>query len=179
MIAAGLAHVAGAAGSGAAVGLLAASLGTLLPEAARIALLVGAVVWAWIERSTLANLGWRRQVPRWDRLRMPRPILYSAWGALLGTGLLTVIPHSGYLVFIGLEANAGIPLGIVAGAVCGASRALVAVIVSLQAARLDQSPDQIATTYLRLRDAADRYNRLLVPVGGVLAVFAVVVGRPA
>lgn len=167
-----LSHLFGAATSGALVGAVLAGASTLFPQVVRVGLLVILVWVAWIKRDALAPLGLPKQVPRWDRTRLPRPVVYGAWGALLGTGLATVIPHSGYLILLGVEINATVPQAAAAGALCGLTRGFVA-ILPLMLSTPYRQPEHAVRLYAVLSRHARQYNRWFALIGGVAAVVAV------
>lgn len=107
-----------------------------------------------------SGIGSHWQVPRGRRLRgWGRGAILLFWGALLGAGALTVIPHAAVLLLPALAIAAGSPLlAVIAGAVFGATRALLAVGTS----RL--TPDAYAAL-----DLLKPLHRRLTTAGGVLA----------
>ncbi len=55
---------------------------------------------------------------------------YAAWGALFGSGVATIVPHSAYLVLLAAEFVSGPKAGALAGAAFGLTRGLVAVVLA-------------------------------------------------
>jgi len=111
--------------------------------------------------------GRRRQVPRrWIRAYGARRP-YAAWGALLGSGVATVVPHSAYLVLLAAELVSGPKTGALAGA---AFRGLVAVVL----ARSRGPSAEIADVLARVQALAARGNLAVAAIGG-LALLGVTV----
>jgi hypothetical protein len=80
-----------------------------------------------IRRAGKSKTVWqRRQVPRgWIRA-YGAPRAYAVWGALLGSGVATIVPHSAYLVLLAAELVSGPKAGALAGAAFGLTRGLMA-----------------------------------------------------
>src|SRR6266699_1249799 len=109
----GLLLIVGALIGGGAVGGLLASLGSLMNpyiEGLSASLLI-AYAFALRNRRILP-IGLKRQVPRrWART-LPAPVTFTLWGALLGSGLATVIPYSSLIAFGALETALPVSLGV-------------------------------------------------------------------
>jgi hypothetical protein len=164
-------HMAAAALAGGLVGLLAGVIGqpvhAVAPEVVILATLaaVGSAV-----RANPTGYGRRRQVPRrWIRA-YGAPRAYAAWGALLGSGVATVVPHSAYLVLLAAEVVSGPRAGALAGAAFGLTRGLAAVVLALSR----RPSAEIADVLPRARALAARGNLAVAAVGG-LALLGVTV----
>jgi hypothetical protein len=160
-----LIHVFGAAGGGAAVGAALGGAGAIFPWGGwrPWAVASGAVVAVrFADRRYSTGIGLHRQVPRaWART-MPLGRLYLLWGALLGSGIATVIPHSAFLVLAVGELAAGPVVASIAGAIFGAARegsVMIAV-----ASRWD--PSRTTSALQRYHTVAARANATAVVVGG-------------
>jgi hypothetical protein len=103
--------IASSALGGAGVGLALGYLGNALSVADRTALSFAAIAVAMaIDLRMLPRLQRARQVPSAWRDRMPPPVFVTLYGAMLGTGLLTYIPHSTFYIVLVGAATSG-PLG--------------------------------------------------------------------
>lgn len=161
-------HVLGAALGGATAGGVLALLGTGLALASWRPWVVGAFALAATAlglRRPVA-LGWRCQVPQaWNRTMPPRR-RYFLWGALLGSGWATLIPYSAYLLLAGAQLTVGVLLAALSGAVFGAMRQGMALVLPLlrtdHEAVMDLLPD--------LRATARHLNVLVALGGGLLLV---------
>jgi hypothetical protein len=60
-------------------------------------------------------------------IRSRAALAYAAWGALLGSGVATLVPHSAYLVLLAAELVSGPTAGGLAGTAFGLTRGLMAV----------------------------------------------------
>jgi hypothetical protein len=99
-----------------------------------------------------------------------RPLpLYFAWGAMLGSGVATLIPFLCFFMLIVAETTVPVAVAALAGATYGAVRQAVAVAL---AAGGDY--DWIMSTYERLRPAAGRLDVAGLVLGaGVLVTLSV------
>ena len=163
-------HVIGAAIGGAMTGVILGSIGTLLSlgqwRSLAILLVACFALWqGWTHRP--ATLGLKRQVPRsWGRTMAPTP-RYLLWGMLLGSGIATLIPYSALLVLLTAQTTSGILVGILAGALFGATRAimmLLPLITKPEWAATNQLPFLLPT----LKANMQRLNVVCIVVGSVL-----------
>ena len=70
-----------------------------------------------------------RQVPRaWSEGKLPARSLYFSWGALLGSGVATVIPYPTVFLLLAVDFTVGPLIGALAGVVYGSARELVAIV---------------------------------------------------
>jgi hypothetical protein len=168
----GALHVIAASAGGAVVGACLGLFGELIDitEDAQVwvVAVTAAVALAIAVRPRPMNLGRPCQVPqRWSRT-MPAARLYGAWGLMLGSGVVTLIPYSAHLVLLAAQLVAGPVYGAVSGAVYGAVRegaALTGVPGRLQPAPAMDSLERWA-------GAARIANIAAVAVGGAALIFA-------
>lgn len=79
-----------------------------------------------------AKLGMQRQVPRtWVRTMFPE-LCYFLWGAILGSGVATVIPYSAFLVLLSAQLTSSFVWGCLSGTLFGAARQLISLIPLIQ-----------------------------------------------
>jgi hypothetical protein len=162
-------HVLGAALGGALSGGALGLVGTGLALSSWRPWIIGAaalVATALSLRRRRVALGRQRQVPQaWNR-SMPPGRRYFLWGTLLGSGWATLIPYSAYLVLAGTQLTAGVLLGALSGAVFGATRQGIALVLPLlradHEAVMDLLPD--------FRAPAQRLNALVAIGGGAILV---------
>jgi hypothetical protein len=166
-------HIAGAILGGALVGGLVGAAGMLLSldkfrwETIFIATVVA--LWYSIGPSA-ASLGLKRQVPRsWERTLTP-PARFFFWGMLLGSGVATIIPHATFLVLLAVQSTSGVLLGAVSGAVFGASRQIMAILI-LFPQTYRNTPEMIGLLLHRHSSAFSRASVLCTLVAA--AVFIV------
>jgi hypothetical protein len=113
--------------------------------------------------------GWRRQVPQhWIRARGAAKA-YAAWGVLLGAGVVTVVPHSAYLVLLAAELVSGPAAGTLAGAVFGFTRGLTAVVL----AQGREPSEEIANVLSRVQRLAARGYVAVAALGGFALLGAI------
>jgi hypothetical protein len=166
-------HVAGAALAGALLGGLVGGIGALAGlEAWRPWVVASVALFAFGLglRQRPPKLGRQRQVPRrWPQGKSPSRV-YLVWGAMLGSGVATPIFHSAFLVLLAAQLTGGVALGLLSGAVFGATRQATALLPLL--GRLE--PGRTMGLLETLRPAARRLNAALIVAGGLLLVL---VGR--
>ena len=160
----GLWHGLAAAVGGAATGALLGTIGMLLSldEARPAVLVTGAAAAFLLGLGTRPpKLGRSCQVPReWARRHSPGR-LYAYWGAMLGAGWATLIPHSAYLLVAAAELCAGPALGAASGALYGLGRELPAL-----AGLRSSDPEGISEALPRLSRLARRANAIVALAGG-------------
>lgn len=157
-------HVGSAVLAGGLVGFLVGVIGqpihAVSPELVILATVVA--VGSAVRRNP-AGYGTRRQVPqRWIRVYGAAKA-YAAWGALLGSGIATTVPHSAYLLLLTAELVSGPKAAALAGAAFGFTRGLVAVIL----ARNRGSSPEIADVLPRVQALAARGNLAVAALGGL------------
>lgn len=129
-----LLHLSGATVGGAFAGLVIGLAGYAVGASQHRLLAVGGaalVALVLALRRPGRSIGRRCQVPRrWGRGTVDDRTLF-AWGALLGSGLLTAVPFSGFLLLPAMEFTAGAIAAGIAGALFGLVRQLSAAGVML------------------------------------------------
>ena len=118
------------------------------------------------------TLGLNRQVPRQPPAGLSASSGYFFWGVLLGSGVATLIPYSAFLILIGIQISAGIPLAVLCGSVYGCARS-ASVVLPLLRARYRGEPVGI----MRLIPGLQGYATILnygVIASGFLTVAATV-----
>jgi hypothetical protein len=163
-------HAVGAAAGGATVGAVIGLIGTPLSSDARPWIVGGAALfalWAGLRRPVV-KLGRDCQVPRHWHTTMPLWRRYLTWGALLGSGLWTLIPHSAVLVVLAGEATAGPGLGAAAGGLFGLGRELPALVPLVRRVEDERASDLLAG----LAGVARRANVALALLAGVALALA-------
>ena len=167
----GVVHLVGSAAGGAATGAIIGWLGSLANLDSFPAWVVGAGAVVAIAISALAEhfeLGRPCQVPRrWSRT-MPARRLYLMWGAMLGAGIVTLIPYPAYVLVIAAQAVAGPLLAGAGGALFGLARELPALIPLFR----DVHPETAMEALPRWRSAALKLNVTVAVVGGALVFLA-------
>ena len=166
-------HVAGAALAGALLGGLVGGIGELVGLTAWRAWVVGAAALLAFALGLLPRppkLGRQRQVPRRWTPGTPPSRVYLIWGAMLGSGVATPIFHTAFLVLLAAQLTGSVALGLVSGALFGATRQATALLPLL--ARFD--PGRTMGLLETLRPGARRLNAALVVAGGLVLVL---VGR--
>jgi hypothetical protein len=163
------AHVAGGAVGGAAVGLVVGGIGALLGAGGYSTALLGvagaALLLARLRSNGLRGYGLDRQVPRnWDVRMRPLP-LYAAWGAMLGSGVATLVPYLCFFMLIAAEATVPVTVAVLAGAIYGGVRQAAAVALASGGGH-----DWIMITYERLRPTARRLDVAGLVVGSAALV---------
>ncbi len=164
-------HVAAAAIAGGLVGFVAGVIGQPVHTVAPVVVVLATLVAVgFAVRANQTGYGRHRQVPRswiqaYGALRA-----YAAWGALLGSGVATVIPHSAYLVLLAAELVSGPKAGALAGASFGLTRGLAAVAL----ARRRGPSAEIADVLPRARALAARGNLAVAALGGLALLGATV-----
>jgi hypothetical protein len=127
-------HISGAALGGAAIGGILGWLGSLFLLATwRLEIIVpltAFALWQSLSKRPL-RLGCQRQVPRQWNQTLPPGSRYFFWGLLLGSGVITIIPYSSFLVVLGVQLTSGTLLGCLSGALFGSTREAMALILSL------------------------------------------------
>lgn len=157
-------HVGSAVLAGGLVGLLVGVMGQPIhPVSPEVVILATLVAVGSALRGNPTGYGRRRQVPqRWIRAYGGRRA-YAAWGALLGSGVATVVPHSAYLVLLAAEFVSGPKAGALAGAAFGFTRGLAAVVL----ARSRGPSAEIADVLPRVQALAARGNLAVAALGGL------------
>jgi hypothetical protein len=169
----GALHVAGAALAGALLGGLVGGVGALAGlEAWRPWVIAGGALLAFALglRRQPPKLGRQRQVPRRWAPGTPPGRVYLVWGAMLGSGVVTPIFHSAFLVLLAAQLTGGVALGLISGALFGAARQATALLPLL--VRLD--PGRTMGLLETLRPVTRRLNAALIVAGGLVLVL---VGR--
>jgi len=119
-------HFAGAVLGGAVVGFLLGVLGETLPPTweVRAAIIGGSGLLAlvWGARRRGRSVGLRCQVPRRFGRAWTGYGTVCTWGAMLGSGFLTLIPYTGFLVLPAVQLVAGPAVGAAAGGIFGLVR---------------------------------------------------------
>ena len=138
-LAAGALHVMAAGVTGSAVGAVLGLVGRAADLDGRAAAWVlggvAVVAGAIALRRAPMSLGRPCQVPKKWSYSIPAGRLYTLWGAMLGSGVATLIPYSAWFVLAAGQAVAGPMWGAVAGALYGLTReslALAGITGSLQ-----------------------------------------------
>lgn len=90
---------------------------------------------------------------------------------MLGAGILTLIPYSNYLLLLGGQSVASIPLAVASGAMFGLAREAPAL-----AGLVTGRPTEIPALLPRLLPLAQRANVYLVAGGGLLLLSSSLVG---
>ena len=164
-------HVAGAALAGGLLGGLVGGVGALAGLATWRPWVVGGgalLAFALGLRRQPPKLGRQRQVPRrWAPGTSPSRV-YLVWGAMLGSGVATPIFHTAFLVLLAAQLTGGVTLGLLSGALFGASRQATALLPLL--GRFD--PGRTMGLLETLRPAARRLNAALIVAGGLVLVLA-------
>jgi hypothetical protein len=96
------------------------------------------------------------------------------WGFLLGTGVATLIPYSAFLILIGVELSAGVPVAMLCGLVFGGVRS-ASVMLPYMNSRYRREPAGIMRLLPRLRPYANILNYVVI-VSGFLTVGAIMAG---
>jgi len=165
-------HVLGASLAGAIMGAGFAVIGSVLSlseiRSWVIAMAFAASLLLGTVRRGRFKLGVNRQVPRRLPRQVPVESYYTLCGLLLGAGILTIIPHSVVLIFLGALLTVDPIFGCVVGAVYGASRESL-VLIPL-ARHFD--PAQTMALLPRCEDSAARLNNLAVAFAGVVLLVA-------
>jgi hypothetical protein len=158
-------HLAGAAVGGAALGVAVGAMGELLSLGDVRPWLIGAaavIAWHLARRPRPVKLGRQCQVPQaWARSMAP-PRRYLLWGAMLGSGVATLIPYSVFLVMLAAQSTAGIATATLAGAVFGLFREGMALAPLLAGLDLEGTRDLLPA----LRSKALLLNRHLSLAAG-------------
>ena len=169
----GVLHVAGAALAGALLGGLVGGIGALAGLADWRPWIIGGAALLAFGLGLLPRppkLGRQRQVPRRWAPGTPPSRVYLVWGAMLGSGVATPIFHTAFLLLLAAQLTGGVALGLVSGALFGATRQATALLPLL--GRLD--PGRTMGLLETLRPVARRLNAALIVAGGFVLVF---VGR--
>lgn len=155
-----LSHLLGAAVGGSALGLIVGLIGEALPSWGRLpvlACLAGYALFLAIRvsrgtrlrrhaiRFRRPGIGLRRQVPRRLLERWSAVPTYAVWGALLGLGVMTVIPYSAFLVLGAGQLLAGPFHAAISGAVFGLAREATTLVPLARRA----TPGQISSVLTR------------------------------
>lgn len=167
-------HVLGATMGGTITGTTLSWLGTLLPVTPlRPALIAGAAISALWHSLSLPprTLGLHRQVPRDWAYTMPPELRFLLWGMLLGSGVAVLIPHSAFIVLLVTQFTAGVTLGGVSGALFGATRGLMALLL-LSSRESWLHPETLSLVLPKFFTRVQRLNVLWIVGGGLLLVFS-------
>lgn len=132
-----------------------------------IGIAFGAALLLGAGRRGRLKLGVNRQVPRRLARRVPVESYYTLCGLLLGAGILTIIPHSVFLILLGALLTVSPAFGCVIGAVYGAVRESLVLMPLMR--RL--APPRTMALLPRCEDAAARLNNLAVALAGVALLF--------
>lgn len=180
-------HVTGGAVGGLALGVLLAGVASLasvhyaIRFGVALAMTTVALVLSLPRFAPLAGVGSHWQVPQGRRLRqrhIGRHATLFLWGALLGVGVLTVVPHAVSLLLPAVTVAVGSPAAaVLAGSTYGFARALLAVASSAAFLRRDATPGDVIDRYEGL---IRRWSAARVAVAPFAAptVVAVVVTDP-
>ncbi|MBI2760443.1 MAG: hypothetical protein HYX51_03330 [Chloroflexi bacterium] len=166
-------HIAGAAIGGAVTGAALGVVGEILSLASLRAGIVGlaaVVAFALAVFRRSRKLGLHCQVPRrWTQVMAATP-LYLVWGALLGAGVVTVVPYSLFVLLMSVQMTGGLLLGSVTGAVFGGTREALVLAPLLQRA----TPEATFGLLPRLRRHSEWLNIIgTAAFGGICTAWAV------
>lgn len=164
-------HVIGAALGGAIVGGAIAVVGAATGlHGARQWVLAIAVCLALVVGLFFPNvkLGRQRQVPRNWALTMEPRRRFIFWGALLGSGVATLIPYSAFIVLIGAQLTVPIELGAFAGAIFGAMRQASTLLPLARGSEIEAMMESLT----RLRSTAQGANIAVIVAGGAAILFS-------
>lgn len=173
---AGTLHVLGGACGGAAIGGILGLLGSLVSLSTWRLEIVGVIIIFALWHSLVRNpwkLGRRRQVPRRLESYLPTDLSYFAWGAMLGSGVVTLIPYSSLLVILGVELTSGVGLSCACGAAFGAAREFM-ILIPLYCNRREADPTKMIDLFSALATKVRLLNSLWVVSGGVVLLLATV-----
>lgn len=165
-------HVAAASLGGAVVGGTLGGVGSLLDLSGRRLMVIVPVsiyaVWHALRRRH-ARLGLQRQVPQsWSRSMSPAK-RYFWWGVLLGSGVATLIPYSGFLMVLGAQVVSGVLLGAASGAVYGGMRQVT--MLTLLANRANwRDPDRMPRLLPMLAEPLRRANSVIAFAGSIALI---------
>jgi hypothetical protein len=129
----------------------------------------GVTIWTVSARGRA--LGLQCQVPRSSSLSTNPHYLW--WGAILGCGVATKIPHSLFLIVLLGLAPAGFPAGIAIGALYGATRASVA--VALAYSQAGAQPSATMQGLARIRAGVKGMNLAAVVIATLVLPFSLLV----
>lgn len=114
------------------------------------------------------ELGRPCQVPRkWTR-SMAAYRRFLLWGAMLGAGVVTLIPYPAYLLLLGAQATSSVLSAAAAGALFGLAREGPALFGVLR----PSNPEEVMEVLPRLRPAWRAMNVVLITAGGALLIFS-------
>lgn len=167
-------HVLGSSIGGAVTGALFAGLGSLLWLPRWRMLIVGSAAFLSLALSLIRlriALWPQRQVPRGWGQTLPGPLVYFLWGAMLGSGVITVIPYTSMVVLVAIQLTGPVGVAAAAGAVFGFARALPA-LLPLVARPYAKEPPRAATLVPVLQASAARFNWALIVGGGTVIAVA-------
>lgn len=167
----GALHVCSAAVGGAALGLIVGGLGNALGLPAwRTVVLLPAIVAGGVLAiaSPGRKFGLQRQVPRsWLRTKPPAQT-FALWGLMLGSGALTMIPYSSFIVLLAALGTSTAPHAILAGMSFGATREVIAIMPP----KAPWDFDRLADTLLSLRGFARVANLAVIVAGGIVLLIS-------
>jgi hypothetical protein len=153
-------HVIASGFGGALLGLAAAVVGDL-SHATGKPYIAGVIIAGLLGLEALRRtrrLGLRRQVPRrWPRW-MPVSAGYVAWGAMLGSGVLTLIAYTSLIGVVALELISTVTGGLVLGSVFGLAREAPAVLALVRPGGSTFNPSSVMAVLPRLQAVAKRLN---------------------
>jgi hypothetical protein len=178
----GGAHVLGGALGGAVLGVILAALTAVTSVDSRVQVamavaLCGAGVWLSMPRfAPVRGVGLHWQVPR--RLSALGPCAQQVyWGALLGVGVLTVVPSSVALVLPAAAVASGSQgAALLAGTAYGLCRGLLAVIVSSYYVRRGATPGDVVGSYEPLVQRMRTVCAVLAPGAALWVLVLLAVG---
>lgn len=156
-------HLLGAALGGAATGAFLGLVGNALFSTRFDAFTIAAAALCALVviRTHPRGIGRKRQVPRKWAQRMGATQLYLMWGALLGSGVATVIVHPSFLVLAAGQMAVAPPVAAAAGAVFGFVRQAMVIVPLAQ--HLD--PEETMALLPRLRRAAAVLDPTIAVIG--------------
>lgn len=171
-------HALGGALGGAILGAMLAAM-TALGTAnvgVRVATtlaICGAAIWLAVPRfRPLNGVGRQWQVPR--RLPMLNPYIRQIyWGALLGVGVLTVVPNSIALLLPAAVVGTGSQkVALVAGTTYGLVRAFLAILLSNRFRAINATPGDVIGSYETLARRMSRVSGVMTPLLALFIVLA-------
>ncbi|MGH2828958.1 MAG: hypothetical protein ACRDJM_00590, partial [Actinomycetota bacterium] len=163
-------HVLGAAMGGAATGVALGGLGDAagLDGAPLPVVGLAAALATYLGAREKGKLGRQCQVPRiWARSSRQN-LVALGWGAMLGCGVATLIPHSAFFLLAGTQLVAGPALGAASGAVFGAVRQATILHPTMRSS----DPQTVMSVLPRLRRRVARLNTAVAFAGGVALLLA-------
>lgn len=170
----GFFHIIGAILGGAIIGGLLGIIGQLLALwlwRSEVILIVAIFALWQAATKRPAKLGIQRQVPRiWVHTMFPE-LCYFLWGAILGSGVATIIPYSAFLVLLSVQLTSGFVWGCLSGATFGFTRQLLS-LLPLTQSQYRLHPEDAAMLMPELTRYVSVLNILWI-IGGCLLLLIV------